>query len=39
MARLTKDAKLQTVNLGDSGYLVLRPEGENIVKVYRSESQ
>ena len=39
MAHLTQDSKLKTCNLGDSGYLVLRPEGEEIIKVFRSESQ
>jgi serine/threonine protein phosphatase PrpC len=44
MAELTKDKPnwLKTCNLGDSGYLVVRPQydGKNgIVKLYRSKSQ
>jgi len=39
LAQLTQDCKLKTCNLGDSGYLILRPQDQAIVKVFKSQSQ
>ena len=39
VAQLTQDFKIKTCNLGDSGYLILRPADPTIEKVFRSTSQ
>jgi len=39
LAHLTQDFKIKTCNLGDSGYLILRPADPKIEKVFRSTSQ
>ena len=39
VVRLTSDGLLQTCNLGDSGFMVLRNEGQEVKTVVRSEAQ
>lgn len=34
-----KDKKIATTFLGDSGYLMLRPQDQQLVKLYRSREQ
>ncbi len=34
-----KSVKIFTANIGDSGYLIIRNDGEKLVEFYRSEEQ
>ena len=40
LAKLESGSKMKTCNLGDSGYLIVRPDDRgNLEKVFRSQSQ
>ena len=39
VAKLQEDGKLQTTNLGDSGYMIFRPNDNSLTQVFKSQEQ